>query len=82
MLALACFAGVAAGALNLAFNCKPTPWATPDALKPPLRAWLPIVSQRGDLLQGPALARRARPWVWFPEVLTPQRSCRPRAWSP
>ena len=45
------------------------------------QVWLPV-SQREDSLQGPALARPAHPWVRFPEVLTPLRSCRPKAWSP
>ena len=41
-----------------------------------------IVWHPGDLLPGSALARRARPWVRYPEVLVEPNSRRPKAWSP
>jgi hypothetical protein len=52
------------------------------ARKPPVRAWPPIVWQSGDSLPGPVLARRARDWVSYPEVLKRPHSRRPIAWSP
>ena len=50
--------------------------------EPPVRAWLPIVSQLGDLRRGSALALRVRLTVWRPEVLARPRSRQPKFWYP
>jgi hypothetical protein len=51
--------------------------ATDNARKPPVRAWQVTVWHPGDLLPGPALARRARPWVRHPEVMAGPNSTSP-----